>query len=116
MRIELSGSLIRPDPLLLSFSANQNITISDYIDMGYTHFDVICIGGGGGKGGGIDTNNTGTNVRNWGGAGGGGGYHRVRVLLSALPNNVPVVVGDKGTDGTNHISDPTLTSNGGDGG
>lgn len=116
MRIELSGSLIRPDPLLLTFNANQDITISDYMDMGYTHFDVICIGGGGGMGGGIDTNNTGTLIRNYGGAGGGGGFHRVRGLLSALPDTCSVVVGAGGTLGTEHASDPTLTTAGGDGG
>jgi hypothetical protein len=48
MRIELSGSLVRPDPMVTSFLANQNVTIADYIAMGYTHFDVICIGKYGG--------------------------------------------------------------------
>lgn len=116
MRIELSGSLIRPDPLILIFSANQDITIADYIDMGYTHFDVICIGAGGGRGGGIDTNNTGTLVRNYGGSGGGGGLHRVRGLLSALPATCSVVVGAAGTVGTSNPSNPANTTNGGDGG
>jgi len=116
MRLELSGSLIHPDPLLLSFTANQNIDISDYMDMGYTHFDVICIGAGGGKGGGIDTNNTGTGVRNYGGSGGGGGYHRVRGLLSALPDTCAIVVGAAGSDGTTDSSNPASTTNGGDGG
>lgn len=116
MRIELSGSLIRPDPLLMTIVANQNITIADYIDMGYTHFDVICIGAGGGPGGGIKTNNTGTLVRNYGGAGGGGGFHRVRGLLSALPAVCAVVVGAGGAMGTEDVSNPALTTDGGDGG
>lgn len=115
MRLELAGSLIRPDPLVLTFTADDSITISDYIDLGYTHFDVICIGAGGGRGGGIDTNNTGTTVRNYGGAGGGGGFHRNNGLLSALPDTCSVVVGSQGSDGANHISDPGLTSDGGDG-
>lgn len=116
MRLELAGSLIRPDPLLLTIAAGTTLTIADYTSLGYTHFDVICIGAGGGKGGGIDTGNTGTLVRNYGGAGGGGGFHRVRGLLSALPATCPVVVGAAGAAGTNHTSDPALTTNGGDGG
>lgn len=116
MRLELSGSLIRPDPLLLTFAANDTFTIADYTALGYTHFDVICIGAGGGKGGGIDTANTGTLVRNYGGAGGGGGFHRVRGILSALPATCPVVVGSPGAAGTDHSSNPALTTNGGDGG
>jgi len=116
MRLELAGSLIHPDPLILKFDSNQNFDTQKYIDLGYTHFDVICIGGGGGMGGGIDTANTGTLVRNYGGAGGGGGFHRVRGLLSALPSSCPVVVGAGGALGTEHTSDPANTTDGGDGG
>jgi Glycine-rich domain len=117
MRFELAGSLVRPDPLVIKFNANQNFDVQKYIDLGYTHFDVICIGAGGGMGGGIDTAFAGTLVRNYGGAGGGGGFHRVRGLLSALPSTVPVVVGAGGTLGTeNNGSNPALTTNGGDGG
>ena len=116
MRLELAGSLIRPDPLMIRYSANDDFDTTDYIEQGYTHFDVICIGAGGGMGGGIDTANTGTLVRNYGGAGGGGGYHRVRGLLSALPASCPVVVGLGGALGTEHDSNPALTTDGGDGG
>lgn len=116
MRIELAGSLIHPDPLILKYSDNGDFDTSDYMDLGYTHFEVICIGAGGGMGGGIDTVNTGTLVRNYGGAGGGGGFHRVRGLLSALPASCPVVVGVGGALGVEHASNPALTTNGGDGG
>jgi hypothetical protein len=116
MRLELAGSLIRPDPLVLIFTADDSITIPNYIELGYTHFDVICIGAGGGRGGGIDTNNTGTKVRNYGGSGGGGGFHRTSGLLSALPDTCSVVVGSQGVNGTDHNSDPGSTSDGGDGG
>lgn len=116
MRFELAGSLVHPDPLVIKFNANASFDVQKYIDLGYTHFDVICIGGGGGMGGGIDTANTGTLVRNYGGAGGGGGYHRVRGLLSALPSTCPVVVGAGGALGTEHASLPANTTNGGDGG
>jgi len=116
MRVELAGSLVHPDPLVIRFDASGNFHTPDYIDLGYTHFDVICIGGGGGMGGGIDTVNTGTQIRSYGGAGGGGGYHRIRGLLSALPADCPVVVGAGGTLGTEHASNPALTTDGGDGG
>lgn len=84
--------------------------------MGYTDFDVICIGGGGGMGGGIDTANTGTQIRSYGGAGGGGGLHRVQGLLSALPAICPIVVGAGGSLGTEHSDNVGLTTDGGDGG
>jgi hypothetical protein len=116
MRFELAGSLVRPDPVVMRFNSNQNFDVQKYIDLGYTHFDVICIGAGGGMGGGIDTANTGTLIRSYGGAGGGGGFHRVRGLLSALPVSVPVVVGAGGTLGAEHASLPGSTTNGGDGG
>jgi len=116
MRLELAGSLVRPEPLVLRFIANQDFDVQNYLDLEYTHFEVICIGAGGGRGGGIDTANSGTLVRNYGGEGGGGGFHRVRGLLSALPALCPVVVGVAGLPGTSHASNPTLTTNGGDGG
>jgi hypothetical protein len=116
MRIELAGSLIRPAPLVVRFDANATFDVLKYIDLGYTHFEVICIGGGGGMGGGIDTANTGTQIRSYGGAGGGGGFHRVRGLLSALPDTCNVVVGAGGGAGTEHASNPALTTDGGNGG
>lgn len=119
MRFELAGSLVRPDPLVLKFTADQNFEVADYIELGYTHFDVICIGGGGGEGGGINTANTGTLIRNYGGEGGGGGFHRVKGLLSALPVSptpCPIVVGTGGSIGADHASNPALTTDGGDGG
>lgn len=115
MRIELSGSLIQPDPLILLFSIDKDFEPASYIDLGYTNFDLICIGAGGGRGGGIDTNNTGTLIRNYGGEGGGGGFHRVKGLLSDLPGVCLVVVGGAGSPGTDHASNATLTTDGGDG-
>src|SRR3954454_18284969 len=116
MRFELAGSLIHPDPVVIKFSTDQAFDKLHYLELGYTHFDVICIGAGGGRGGGIDTVETGTLIRNYGGAGGGGGFHRVQGLLDALPDSCPVVVGAAGAAGTEHASNPTLTTNGGDGG
>jgi hypothetical protein len=116
MRIELAGSLIHPDPVVLTFASDQEFDTPQYIELGYTHFDVICIGAGGGMGGGIDTANTGTLIRNYGGSGGGGGFHRVRGLLSALPDVCNIVVGVGGGPGDDHNSDPAFTTNGEDGG
>lgn len=116
MRLELAGTLVQPEPLVIKFLEDQDFDTLQYTNLGYTHFDVICIGAGGGSGGGIDTNNTGTLIRNYGGAGGGGGFHRVLGLLSALPALCPVVVGEAGANGTDHASDPGLTTDGADGG
>lgn len=116
MRLELSGSLIRPEPLVLKFNIDQDFDTNAYIELGYTNFEVLCIGGGGGMGGGIDTANTGTFIRSYGGEGGGGGFNRVRGRLSALPGTCPVVVGAGGVKGTEHASNPALTTNGTDGG
>jgi hypothetical protein len=116
MRLELSGSLVKPEPLIVAFAANGNFVPAPYIEQGYTDFDVIAIGGGGGTGGGIDTANTGTQVRNFGGGGGGGGLHRVQGLLAALPVSCPVVVGAGGGVGLEHASNPASTTDGVDGG
>lgn len=116
MRLELAGTLVQPDALVLRYTAAASFIPEDYTDLGYTHFEVICIGAGGGHGGGINTANTGTLVRNYGGEGGGGGFHRVRGLLSALPASCPIVVGVGGGDGTDHASNPALTTDGADGG
>jgi hypothetical protein len=116
MRLELAGSLIRPEPLVLTFAAAATFDTLSYIEKEYTHFDVICIGGGGGIGGGIETGGGGTGIRNFGGAGGGGGFHRVRGLLSALPDTCPIVVGAGGAKGTSSVSDLGAVSDGGSGG
>jgi hypothetical protein len=116
MRFELAGSLVHPAPLVIRFTVNQTFDPTKYTKIGYTNFDVICIGGGGGMGGGIDTANTGTLIRSYGGAGGGGGLQRVQGLLSALPSSCPVVIGAGGALGTEDPSNVGFTTDGGDGG
>lgn len=116
MRLELGGTLYIPEPRVLTYPADDSFIPADWIDLGYTNFDVLCIGGGGGAGGGIDTANTGTLVRSYGGAGGGGGAHRVKGLLSGLPSSCPIVIGLGGGKGSDHASDPAQTTNGADGG
>ena len=115
MRLELSGTFTKPPPLSIKLLDGVPFIPQQYIDQGYTDYDVICIGAGGGAGGGIDTVNTGTTVRAFGGAGGGGGLHRVRGLLDGLPVSVPVVVGVRGVPGADHVSDPAFTTDGTDG-
>lgn len=115
MRLELAGSLVHPDPLVLSYNASQNFDTAHYINLGFTHFEVICIGAGGGTGGGIDPAVSG-GVRCCGGAGGGGGFHRVRGLLAAIPALCPIEVGVGGAVGASSASDPAQTTDGGDGG
>jgi hypothetical protein len=116
MRLELAGSITHVASTILSFESDDSFDVAAYLDLGYTHFDVICIGGGGGRGGGVDTQNTGTLIRNYGGEGGGGGYHRVQGLLEGLPNTCPIVIGVAGIPGTNQASNQDLTTDGGDGG
>lgn len=113
MRFELAGTSIRPAPIVIRIIQNENFYPDNYVQMEYTNFEVICIGAGGGTGGGIDTGDA---VRSYGGAGGGGGYHRVRGILLALPNICPVVIGLGGSPGTDHASNPGLTTHGADGG
>ena len=116
MRIELAGSLVHVDPLTIVFTQDQDFLPEVYTALGYTHFEAICIGGGGGSGGGIDTNNTGTLIRNYGGKGGGGGFHRSRGLLSTLASPCPVAVGLAGANGADHASNPALVTDGLEGG
>jgi hypothetical protein len=73
MRFELAGSMNQPPPLAVKLLDGVPFVPQQYIDMGYTDFDVMAIGAGGGMGGGINTGNTGTLIRSFGGAGGGGG-------------------------------------------
>lgn len=117
MRIELAGTLNRPDPVVLRLDEDRaGFNILGYREEGYTNFEVICIGGAGGQGGGIDSQGGGNQIRSYGGAGGGGGFHRVRGLLSALPSLINIVVGKGGTMGNDHLNDPNQTTDGGDGG
>jgi hypothetical protein len=106
MRIEFSGNQIFPEPIVLTFLSSKTFKPQQFIDMGYTNYEVMCIGGGGGSGGVVSTT--------YPGGGGGGGLHRVKGLLSALPSSTPIVVGAGGARGADGTT--STATNGGDGG
>lgn len=72
-----------------------------YVDLGYTHFEVWCLGAAGGRGGGYfaTRGSPGLQYRSYGGEGGGGGLHKVVGALADLPASCPVVVGVIGANG-----------------
>lgn len=70
---------------------------ADYVGLGYTHFEAVCIGAAGGRGGDLLTGRSSQWV--YGGAGGGGGLHRVAGTLAELSDATPVVIGEVGADG-----------------
>lgn len=116
MRFELAGTLFLPDPVVLTYIANATFLKQPYLDLGYTRFDVLVIGGGAGSGGWYDTGNTGAALKIYGGGGGGGGLHRVQGILDALPASCPVVVGNGGVKGNDHATNIALVTRGGNGG
>lgn len=82
-------------PVVLSLPSGTPFVKADYVAIGYTHYEVMCIGAVGGQGGMVPS----TSDWSHGGAGGGGGSHRVAGLLSGLPDSVAVTVGQPGTAG-----------------
>lgn len=117
MRVELKGlgepipGIALPDPNISSDLPAQTFTFlengvfqkTDWVSLGYTHFEVWCIGGVGGDGGIIGDAFVGYNAFNtsYGGAGGGGGLHRVAGALVDLSDSCPIVVGKAGANGRN---------------
>jgi hypothetical protein len=114
MRFELAGSLIHPDPLVIKYDANADFDTLQHIALGFTHFEVICIGAAGGQGGRIGVPGTMAYI-SYGGAGGGGGFHRQRGLLLALPEVCSVIVGTAGAIGESHDTSGSFTTDGEDG-
>ena len=124
MRIEFAGTTEIVSPAILTYELDGGFDPAPYIALGYTDFDVICIGGGGGDGGnyfGQDFNTPGQYLRSYGGKGGGGGFHRIQGLLAALGAGVAINIGGLGAPGTNLYSNATVefdipTTDGGPGG
>lgn len=118
MRIALKGSIPRLNPKVFVFTSDTTFDLSSYKNEGYTDFETIVIGAGAGKGGGCtgtDTEESSRHVKNYGGQGGGGGFHKIKGLLSVIPDSVSIVVGQPGADGTD-ASNPDETTDGTDGG
>lgn len=91
-------------PLILNLPDESTFDRQEYIEMGYTHYEVWCIGAAGGRGGGkVDTETgipTTLSTVSHGGAGGGGGLHYVQGLLDDLPEgDIDVDVGTVGLNG-----------------
>lgn len=134
MRVFLAGEgdpipqVALPDPNLSSdlppqtflFSDGDGFLKADWVGLGYTHYEVICIGAVGGNGGGQRMYSGDMQFSiSFGGGGGGGGLHRMAGLLSELPDSCPVVVGqagDNGIDGDTSPSHFVVPTSGGDGG
>jgi hypothetical protein len=107
-------------PIYVPFTADGIFVPADYIAMGYTDYEVTCIGAAGGRGSDGDAAGAAwpyyytplpggysmthwhdpmlINLSAWGGGGGGGGSQRVNGKLADLPANVPVAVGQAGAD------------------
>lgn len=101
-------------PITLLMEDGEVFNPEDYISLGYTNFEVWCIGASGGQGGsrGGSATGSGTHIAGQGGAGGGGGLHRVSGLLLDLPDEVPVVVGQAGANGANDNGEnPRIVTN-----
>lgn len=83
-------------PVVLLPANGDTFIPEDYISLGYTNYDIVCIGAAGGRGG----DWTGKDECR-GGAGGGGGLHHVSGLLADLPSSVAIAIGQGGADGSN---------------
>lgn len=108
-------------PTVRTFVDSTDFSVQTYRDLGYTHFEVWCIGAAGGRGGGVQLVNAldpeytqgVIPSTSYGGEGGGGGLHKIGGLLADLPDTVPVVVGKEGLpgqDGNRHYRWRTATA------
>lgn len=89
-------------PVIFTPANGEDFLPADFIGLGYTHFEVMCVGAAGGRGG-YSTYFKGgtyaTDVISFGGGGGGGGMHIVAGLLVDLPEVCEVIVGQAGAHG-----------------
>lgn len=106
MRAALGGFGGPLPPMVLQLANGVPFLKAAYVALGYTNYEVLCIGAAGGMGGGIQppVGTGGSYIQTKGGGGGGGGLHRVKGLLAALPVSCAVVVGTAGADGANSVT------------
>ena len=83
------------DTVTVKYEENDTFNKAEWLALGFTHYQVICVGGAGGNGGAEFYG--GYTVM--GGGGGGGGLHVVEGVLDDLPDSCPVVVGAAGVAG-----------------
>lgn len=79
---------------------------ADFIALGFTHYEVMCVGAAGGRGGKSNFREagfTGHEIYTMGGSGGGGGLEVVSGALGDLPDACAVVVGAAGADGADGV-------------
>lgn len=117
MRIHLKGYTPAEESIVIQLSTG-NFVKDNWVALGYTSFEVLCIGGSGGMGGsaGGHTSPYDDNTVFFGGGGGGGGMHYVTGLLSSLASSTAVVIGAAGVDGTDTLSINTAATSGTSGG
>lgn len=119
MRMQLAGGSIDLPPAVLTLTNGIPFQKQQYVDQGYTDFEVVAVGAAAGRGGSFMLYIRGYASGNpakyfyTGGSGGGGGLHRKTGLLANLPATVPVVIGSPGADVTSvaekESSDSTST-------
>lgn len=109
-------------PLLFELE-NGLFVPTDFIGLGYTHYEVMCVGAAGGRGGMASFGGSYGDKRvHLGGGGGGGGMQIVSGALADLdPAGEPVVVGVAGANGADGVlasgsADPDRGQPGADGG
>lgn len=94
-------------PLTFTFDEDGSFDKTEWVALGFTIFEVMCVGGAGGRGGNSKWSHGNSAVvalYSLGGAGGGGGMHIVSGLLSELADISPIVVGQAGADGANGVT------------
>jgi len=118
MRINFQGKIARLEPIVLMYTSPGTYSFDKTLYPDHTIYETIVIGGGGGTGGIVHGNDpdNGWETYAYGGSGGGGGFARMRGLLEFLADTTTIVVGDAGADGDDAEDDPTLATDGGDGG
>lgn len=117
MRIQLKGSTPAVESVVVQLETG-NFLKANWELLGYTTYEVICIGASGGMGGSAGGHSSYYDdlLTRFGGGGGGGGLHKVSGTLASLSASTAVVIGAGGADGSNTLDPNIQAGNGGDGG